>query len=138
MKHNINHRGFTLIEVLIVIAVAVVILPGIIALQSLSSFSSGQGEKYVKAYALAESEMEKIYKEKESWDWTAPTYTPPLTDGFTETVDIANVERCGSQICPDGTPGIVDDYTKKISLNISWNERGKAQEINLISYVTKN
>lgn len=132
-----NNNGFSLIEILISIAVAAVILPGVIALQSLSSFTSGQSETYTKAYSIAQEEMESIYNLKTSWDWDNPLYTPSFTYGFDKTINIEDVDRCGYQICPEGTPGIHDKFTKKVSVIISWKERGKDQQIELISYVAK-
>lgn len=127
--------GFSLIEIVITIAVAAIILPGVIALQSLSSFTSGQGETYTQAYVLAQKEMETIYNLKKTWDWeTTLTYTPPVSPGFSKTVVIEEVQRCGNQICDFG---FIDDFTRKVTVNVTWNERGSYQEVELISYVTK-
>jgi prepilin-type N-terminal cleavage/methylation domain-containing protein len=135
MKKINNSKGFSLIEILISIAVAAVILPGIIALQSLSSFTSGQGETYTKAYTLAQQEMETIYKLKRDWDWdTSLSYTPPTSTGYTKNVVIDEVQRCGNQVC---NLGFFDPHTRKVTVTVSWNERGTDQKIELISYVTK-
>jgi prepilin-type N-terminal cleavage/methylation domain-containing protein len=102
------YHGFSLIEILISIAVAAVILPGVIALQSLSAFTSGQGENYTKAYALAQQEMETIYKNKNS-DWVGIITNCPTTTGiFTKCVTVTDI----------------DADEKKVEIVISWNERG--------------
>ncbi len=108
MKRQNNNNGFSLIEILISIAVAAIILPGIVALQSLSSFTSGQGEIYTQAYAMAQQEMETIYRSKQS-NWAGVITNCPTNSGvFIKCVTVTDID-------PD---------EKKVEIVISWNERG--------------
>ncbi len=133
-------NGFSLIEVLISIAVAVVILPAVVVLLSFGTLTSQQGENYTKAYTLAQQEMEKIYNLKKNADWDISNlgYAPSgSTIEFPINVAISGVDRCGNFICPAGSPGINDKYTRRVIVTVSWKERGADQEIKLTSYVTK-
>lgn len=146
-KNLVNENaGFSLIEILIAIAVAAVIFPAVIILLSFSSFTVGQGENYTKAYTIAQKEMENIYYQKNqnlSWDWTTSpsNSTTTTTDGiFLKTVII---ERCiGGSTC---TSGFIygDEITRKITVNIYWSEREtdtywkSNPKVTVESYVTK-
>ena len=134
-------NGFSLIEILIAIAVAAVVLPAVIILISFGSFTSGQGETYTKAYAIAQKEMEYIYGQKAGWVWDASSpvnnTSVATEDIFTKTVKIEGVLRCsldGNKICSTGSN---DDTTRKVTVEVSWNERGKNQDVTIESYVAK-
>ncbi len=130
-------KGFSLIEVLIAIAVAVVILPAVVVLISFGIFTSQQGETYTKAYAIAQKEMENIYGQKSTWTWAvsspADSVATTIDDGFTKTIDI---KRCISSgiIC---TPEFNNGETRKVVITIAWKERGENQNISIESYVAK-
>ena len=70
----INHKGFTLIEIIIFIVIAGIILPGILVPFATSLKESLTPEKVVKATYLAQYKMEELTKN--NYDLLAPT---PLT-----------------------------------------------------------
>lgn len=74
------------------------------------------------------------------WQLNSQTNTPAVTKApFTRTVSIEPVERCVTaeplikEIC---IGGLVDQYTRKITISVSWPERGDDQEVHLEAYVT--
>jgi len=158
---NIQEKGFTLIEILIAIALVAVIFPAVVMLLTFSVTEASQGEKYSRANTLAQEQMEAIYKLKDSkstnWDWEvtpantangefyqpaivsgnwqlgAKTSVPVTLEGFTKTVEIGEVRRCDSDICDLGT---LDPYTRKIKVAVSWEDKGETQTAILESIVT--
>lgn len=132
-----KEKGFTIIEIIIAIGLAAVFLPAIGTILSFSLKSSSQGEKFTQAYGLAQEGMEEIFFQKSSWDWETvlPTPTPASLPPFTRTVKIEDVQRCGLDICPAGTP---DPTSRKVIVSISWPESSGSQEVKLEAYVTKH
>ncbi|MFH1971260.1 MAG: type II secretion system protein [Patescibacteria group bacterium] len=156
-----REKGFSLVEIIIAIGLVAVFLPAIGAIFSLSIFSASQGEKYSQAYALAQEQMEAVYflknKAGSSWDWISTpantligeyyqpyqtngiwqlggkTVLPQETNGFNKKVEIFSVRRCGLAICE---MGVLDDYSRKINVFVSWQEKGEVSEIKMESYVT--
>lgn len=127
IKKRPKNSGFSLIEILISIAVAAVILPGIVILLSLSTFSTSQGETYTKAYSIAQREMEQVYADKnDNWDLivTSPSYNE---DEFTIKKDVINIHT--------DTEDYVDE--KDVIIEVSWNERGETTNVELRSYVAR-
>lgn len=158
-----TNKGFTLVEILIAIALAAILLPAVGMILSFSIFSSSQGENFSKAYRLAQEGMEAIVYLKSqnnaSWDWVATPgntginefYQPSQSGGvwqlgtktpsptvtseiFTRKIQINSVERCGFAICAIG--GILDPHTRKITTHVLWTERDQPQEVKLETYVT--
>jgi prepilin-type N-terminal cleavage/methylation domain-containing protein len=120
IKRNEPTTAFTLIELMIAIALVGIFLPAIGSVVSISVFSAKQGEDFAKATALAREQMEAVYsirKDENAWDWDSTPentlgdeyYQPILAegnwslgnkttdpleiDGFTKTVQINSVCR---------------------------------------------
>lgn len=154
-------NGFTLIEIILAIALLAVFLPAFIYVISFSTQAVSQGEKFSKAYSLGQEQMEAIIKLKNdagaNWDWTTTPvntaageyYQPQLTAGawvlgsktttpatseFTKLVQIKPVKRCGSAIC-DEAWGVTDPYSREISVEVIWSERGQEQNVELVTIV---
>ena len=166
-----KQKGFSLIEILIAIALAAIFVPAISKLFTLSLQSSSQGRAYSEAYTIAQEQMEAILYLKSqndpTWDWintpennadSPPDYyqpqftsgtwqlgtkttTPAIRNGYTSTVTISPVHRCGDEICQDESAPIDPEadiglFTKFITVTVSWLESGHPKQVELNSYVT--
>ena len=157
--------GFTLIELIIAVGLTALFIPALVFVFSFSLGSASQGESYTQAYALAQENMEAIYYLKENdlnWDWDSEpsntmegefyqpektgsdwilgskTSSPIPTDGgYTITVKILPVNRLGMNISDDPWSAL-DPYTRKVVVNVSWNEKGIPTDIDLVSYVSRH
>ena len=164
MKKN----GFTLVEILIAIGLTALFLPALVFVFSLSLKSAGQGESYTQAYTIAQQQMEAIYYLKENdsgWKWEGESinntidgndyYQPSLQadgswnlgfktdspkemDGHTATVKILRVYRDDDLNITEDTSWDIDDYTRKVIVNVAWKENGIPTEIDLVSYVSRH
>lgn len=159
-------NGYSLIEIIIAIALAAIFLPALGTIFSLSLTSASEGEKYSLAYQLAQEGMEAIYYLKsqndEEWDWVSTPantdvdeyYQPSQTGGnwllgdktktsvvtkvpFTRQVTLGPVRRCLGEICDDGLAPL-DPYTRLVIVTVSWEEKGTPQTVELHSYVTQH
>lgn len=159
-----KNAGFSLVEIIIAVGLAAIFLPAIGVVLSFALGSSSQGEQFSQAYSLAQEGMEAIIYLKSqndaSWDWlTTPentlageyyqpsqvggtwqlngkTTTPVITqEPFTSKTEITEVRRCGLVICNEPWAP-VDPYSRKITVYVSWLEKGQVQEVRLDGYVT--
>lgn len=159
------NKGFVLIEIMLSIALAAIILPALVFVFSLSLQSAKQGEKYSKAYALAQEQMEAIYSIKKNggadWDWNE---TPPITtgseyyqpylvsgqwqigsktaspseiDGYVKKVKVFEVKRDTSGNLSDEAWATPDDNSRMVTVIISWTDsKGDPEEVKLDSLLT--
>ena len=161
-----KNQGFTLIEILLSVALLAVFIPAITDIYSLSLFTASQGEKFAQANSLAQEQMEAIFYIKDNdpgWDWndstinTSPTeyYQPQIMagnwqlgaktststpiDDFTKTVQIIEIWRDpgNHNITPTGT-GSLDNYSRQAKVTVTWTEKGQPQQVTLESLVTQN
>ena len=54
-------NGFSLVEILMAVALSAVFIPALVHIYSLSIFSTSQGEKFSQGTALAQEQMEAVY-----------------------------------------------------------------------------
>jgi len=130
-----KYKGFTLVEIIIALAVAALMFPALVKLFSFAINASSQGDKYSQAYAIAQEGMEEIYSIKNS-DFSALAESTSTIGEFTRKVSVDDVVRN----TVDGTLGegtTIDDGTKKVTVEVSWQETGGMEEVSLSSYVTK-
>jgi len=78
---QITNSGFTLLEIIVSMAIAAIILPALGAVFTFSLNSSSVGEKTSKANIYAQEQMEAVYQLKDSWTWTT---TDPANTSNTE------------------------------------------------------
>lgn len=165
MKIKITSKGFTLVEILIALALVAILIPAFITALHFSIFTSGQGDSFSRAYALAQEQMEVIYllKNEGGWTWddtsplnTAPGsyYQPvksgntwtlgsmtsaPIPDGFyTKKVEIKPIMRDAAGVI-NGSPPLTDDNenSRFVTVYVKWKENGITQEVKLESIITK-
>lgn len=160
-------KGFSLIEIMLAIALSAVLIPAFVSAFHFSIFSTSQGENFSKAYGRAQEQMEAVYFLKNtgdpSWDWeNTPEETPegsfyhieksgdswilandPIvsdsTDDvqFTQKISIKDVRRLA-----DGSidpSGTIDPErpSKFVTVYVEWMENGQTQSVSLDSLVTK-
>ena len=159
-----KEAGFSLIEIVVAIGLAVIFIPAIVIIFSLSITAASQGENFTKAFALAQEGMESVIylkaQNNTAWDWqntpvttlTNEYYQPQQSGGiwqlggkttapvvtaapFTRRVEIVGVKRCGYSICDDPL-ALTDANSRKVIVYVSWPEKGQNQEVKLEGYVT--
>ena len=154
-----NNKGFSLIEILIVIAIISLTLTNLLGLTSFSLKITSLIRQNQLANNLAQETMEEVrnFRDGTSWDinglgtlTTSTDYYPQKYDtpfkwqlvpgvetinGFVRKVVFEDVRRDGNDdIIIVG--GNQDSNTKKITVTVSWEERGKNHQIALTTYLT--
>ena len=147
-----NHKGFGLIEILIVGAVIGIGFVGLVAFLISSASTTFQITRNTEAAALAEEGMEAVRSMRdESWSlvstagtyypeisvdkWTLVSTDPGLINGlYTRTVVIDNVNRdTNDDIASSGT---LDPNTKRVTVTVTWQENQKAEDVTIETYIT--
>ncbi|MBI2038553.1 MAG: hypothetical protein HYT19_01350 [Candidatus Nealsonbacteria bacterium] len=154
-----NKKGGLTVEILVVIAIIVTALMSLSRLVSLSLdafFSSGQS---VQAGALVQEAMEAVrnFRDGTSWDInglgklaTNTDYYPKATssplrwqliqgqennNNFTRKIIFSDVQRnANGDIAALG--GVIDLETKKASVLVSWQDRGRPHQVSADTYFT--
>lgn len=148
-----NKKGQSLVELLMVIALAALLIPPIFVGYMSSREGKAQQRKRLLATSLMKETQEETRNIRErGWSYLAPTgtYHPELSgsslglvtgatsvNGFTQQVVVDDVYRNTSgTIVLSPTPGVLDPSTKKISTTISWTTP-KVSSINHVTYMTR-
>lgn len=138
MHTTLSQNGESILEILLAIAIFAIVLPAI--LYTMGALASSQPERNVFFDALVFTEETKnSIQQLKSTNWSAVStngdytlatingvdtlvpmsMTPtPSANGFTRTIHIAEVRRNNGTIVNQG--GIVDNATKRVTINISW------------------
>lgn len=159
MAINRSQNGIGLIELLIVMAI---ITTGLVYLLSMASFSlriSGEKEKISQANFIVQEIMEGVRNFRDGTNWqtdglgTLSVLTPyhlektgspagwnlvlgeEITNGFSQSIIFTEVRRDDNDDITDNG-GTLDPESKKITVSVLWTERGKSQQIILISFLT--
>jgi len=159
-KNLRQKNGVSVIEILIVVFIIVVALVGLVKLADLSLLSSFLAQSTVQAndFAVASLEAVRNFRDGTVWDtdglgiltpgisyslqktgdnppkWAlVPGQTTDL--GFTRQILFSQVYRDGNDnIVTAG--GVLDPDTKKVTVIVSWRERGRNHQISLDAYLT--
>lgn len=164
-KHFLQ-RGFTIVEALIATAVIIVALTSILGLVTLSLVASSIAKQTTQATLFAQDAMEALRNFRDGVDWNnddsndvydglgvvltgiayhldQSTDSPPkwhlesgerVVDGFTQKVVFSDVFRDSNDDIASG--GTLDPDTKKVVVTVSWTERGRSHEVELVTYLT--
>jgi len=152
----IDKRGFTLVEVLVAMALLMVLTVGLIGLNQLSAKTGLISKSRVKAMSVLQETMEAAMAVRASnfGSLTEGTYYPQIIDGkwsFVDGTEVVNeVERwveisrvqrevsCGGErVCPIVTSGgVVDPVTFKARAVAKWEEQGEYRQEELESILT--
>lgn len=139
-----------MIEILVAIAILVIVSASLLGLISFSLGAASLTKQTTKANALAQEAMEATRTIRDRnwseitngqygitnvggyWDFDGVENT---INGFTRTVLIEDVRRdANDNIVESG--GISDPNTKKATVTVSWQERGRTHQIELVTYFT--
>jgi len=153
--HSHNNDGFSILEAMIAIAVAILVFVGIYQITILSIRTTETNLKKTEAVHRAEELIEitrslrndgwsdsigtlspgtAYYLVLEDGEWTFSSISPEETEVFTETIEVGDIYRDGDDnISQSGT---LDPNTKKITATVSWNDRGVAREESIETYIT--
>lgn len=161
-KWKYSKRGISAIEILIAVAIIALTLTTFLGLATFSLRASLLAKEAIRAKNIAQEVLEaaRNFRDGTTWDTdgletlstgeAAPYYpekdgsVPPewdlvageeITNGFTRKVIFYDVQRDGNHnIVESG--GTDDPGTKKVKAVVSWQERGKTHQIELITYLT--
>ena len=153
-------KGMSLIEILIVISIVTIGLVYLLGMFSFSLRIAGSEEKLTRANFIAQEAMEGVRNFRDETNWevdglgtiTTSTFyhlektgSPPkwtlspeakTIDGFEQIIVFDNVRRdSDDNIVENG--GTINSDTKKVTVTVSWLERGKSKEVELITFFTK-
>jgi len=154
-----NKKGISIIEILVVIAIIITALSSLLGLASFSLGVSTLIKQTNQANNLSQEVMEAVrnFRDGTSWDIdglgklaTSTDYYPQATgspskwqlvqgteniDGFTRKVVFEDVMRdSNSNIVESG--GTNDPNTKKVTVTVSWEERGRDLKLEIFTYLT--
>jgi len=154
-----NKKGISIIEILVVIAIIITALSSLLGLASFSLGVSTLIKQTNQANNLSQEVMEAVrnFRDGTSWDIdglgklaTSTDYYPQATgspskwqlvqgteniDGFTRKVVFEDVMRdSNSNIVESG--GTNDPNTKKVTVTVSWEERGRDHKLEIFTYLT--
>lgn len=143
--------GLSIIEILVVIAILATTLTALLGLASFSLGVQGLVRQTTQAKDFAQEAMEAVRSIRDNREWSQITNgshglintagywsfsgTENIINGFTRTISITDGQRDASDnIVESG--GTADSDTKKIIVTVSWGERGRSHNIELITYLT--
>lgn len=147
-------KGFSLIEVMVAIAIMAVAFTAILNFQGQALFMVGRGQRITQATFLARQKMgelllqiEKEYKtqrvfpedksesgnfdrphEKYKWEWTIRKVGIPMPGGEAGAPEAAMFKMVSDQI---------KNSVREIKLVISWGEGEKERSIDVVTHITK-
>ena len=159
LQHQFGNKGISLIEILVAIAI---ISSSIVSLLGLTSFClriTSIINQTSKANNMAQEMIEQVrnFRDVSSWNidglgtitsnidyYVQKSGTPAIwqliqgtetVDGFSRKVVFEDVMRdFNDDIVESG--GANDPDTKKVTVTVSWQERGNSRRIELVSYFT--
>lgn len=151
LQTSSGNKGVSIIEMLVVIAILAITLTTLLGLVSFSLGIQGMVRQTTQASNLAQEAMEAVRSIRDNSGWAQMVNgnhglanagghwifsdTDNVISGFTRTVLISDVQRdVLSNIVESG--GVVDADTKKITITVSWSERSRPHDIELITYLT--
>lgn len=154
-----NKKGMSLIEILIVISIIALTLTSLLGLTSFSLSAMNLTKQTYEANNIAQELIEQARSFRDSTNWntdglgiltTSTDYYiqksgssekwqfvegTEIIDGFTRKIVFESVKRDGAaNIVEIG--GALDSNTKKIIATVSWQEKNKTHQEELITYLT--
>jgi type II secretory pathway pseudopilin PulG len=155
-----GRQGISVIEILVVISIIVIALTSLLGLVSFSLGTSTLIKQTTKANFLSQETMEAVrnFRDGTIWDidglgalTTMTSYHPEKTtdnppkwqmvlgdetiDGFTRKIIFHDGERDGSGNIMIGG-GVADLDTKRVTVVVSWQEKGRDHQVQLENYFT--
>ena len=153
-----SKKGFTIIEILVAIAVIITAFTAILGFFAFEARVAERGRMRLEAISLAQEAMEAVRNFRDNTDWSSPgigigtltagvDYHPisssagwdivlgnEVINEFTRAIVFNEVYRdVNHNISGSGTE---DENTRKVTITVSWSDRqGSAEEI-LVTYIT--
>lgn len=152
-------RGISSVEIMVVTAVIALALSSLLGLTSFSLQQSQLANQTARATLLAKEQLEAARSFRDSAEWslslgsltTGIAYHPALSASNPASWQmIAGAETIGifsrTLVLTDGlrdaqgniveSGGTADSNTKKLVSTVSWSERGKTHQVQLVTYLT--
>lgn len=153
-----SNKGLTIIELIVVVAVISSAFIGVFGITNLGLLSQDLTEKKIEASYLAQEGIEAarsirdqnwgnisslltgmdyflIASQSEENEWILTTLNPGLIDGiFSRIINIDSVLRDSNDDISGS--GASDPNSRKITVKISWDQRGVKKEIDVPLYLT--
>lgn len=155
----LGKKGISLIEILVAVSIIAVTLTSLLGLASFSLKTTMLVKKTNQASNIAQEMMEQIRNLRDGTGWNVDGigiltaginyYIKKVGDpakwqalsgtetvyGFTKKAVFENVMRDGSDNIVEAG-GINDADTRKVTVTVSWQERGRTHSTELITYLT--
>ena len=151
-----NNNGFTIVEIIVVIAVIIAAFSAILGFFVFENKVSERGQLRLKAVLLAEEGMEAVHNFRDNTAWasngigtllTGVDYHPASSsagwniisgseaiNGFTRKINFYKVYRdANSNISASGTE---DSDTRKVTVVVGWSDRLGITDESLVTYIT--
>lgn len=150
-------NGFTIIEIIVVIAVIIAAFTAILGFFAFEAKIAERGRMKLEAVYLAEEAIEAVHNFRDNTTWAPTTGVGSLTtgidyhlatsstgweiisgnetiNGFTRAIVFSEVYRdANKNISGSGT---IDLNTRKVAVTVSWIDRQGSAEENLVTYIT--
>lgn len=153
--HGPRSTGFSLLEVMVAVAILAIALLGLINFQGQSMFIVGRAEKLTLATFLAREKMGEVLLKIEK-DQLEKGVFPEEDEGEEGTFDkpyekfkwSSKIRKVGIP-APGGEEGSptmlmfkmvtdqIKDLVREVKLTVSWEELGKEQDFDVVTHVTK-
>jgi len=153
-----DRKGFTLVEIIVVIAIIVLVLATILGFLSFDSRLAERSRSRLTALALAQETIEAVRNFRDNTDWVTGigilnvdiNYHPiknssgwnlasgnETLDGFTRAVVLNKISRDSNDNIESSYNSVNNDPdTRRIKVTVTWTDRqGPSDEI-LITYLT--
>ncbi len=151
-----KNRGFTIIEIIVVIAVIVTIFGAILGFFAFEARVAERSRMRLTAISLAEETMEAVRNFRDNTTWatagvgyltTSIDYHPVSSsvgwniisgneniNGFTRKINFDRVYRDANDNISGS--GIEDSNSRKVTVTVSWTDRQGATNESLVTYIT--
>lgn len=151
-----SQRGFSVIEILVVVTIVGIAIFSLYELVVISRTSTSNQMRRLQALSYAQEGMEAMRSIRDrSWDshiapltettayyltftnstWTLTTTNPGPLDGlFTRIIKVAPVTRDSNGNIVTG--GTTDPDTRRVTVTVTWAERGSDRSVELQTYLT--
>jgi uncharacterized protein (TIGR02598 family) len=123
-------NGFTLLEIVIALAILAIGLVGILSLFPVGFEASRRASMLTEATIHAQQKMEEF--KQEGYDYLNTTYTGNTPSGYTDFGDNSGLEWqvTVSEIDPPGN-------LKSVTLDVRWQEKGSYKNETFVTYIAK-
>jgi len=158
-KFNKENTGFTIVEIIVVIAIIITAFIAILSFFIFENRTSDRGRIRLRAISLLEETMEAVRNFRDNTDWeingvgtmgSGTNYHPVMAskswdiisgneaiDGFTRVIIFTSISRdANDNIEQTYNPLRNDSDTKKVSIIITWKDRDTPTSESLGTYIT--